>query len=104
MSLSHSQLRRWYRDANRKWFGGRLPAEMDVFYAPLERKCEEATHCTETEAKAIQVNTGVCCTSCARGALIHGMNHHDTDDWTHGAKFQAGMLRLANEGAFKTIW
>lgn len=36
--------------------------------------------------------------------LLHEMNHVDTEDLSHGRRFQKGMLRLARTGAFNSLW
>lgn len=103
MSLSHGELRRWYTTFNRCYFFGKLPKEMDVFYAPDDgahgiAQRHENGQCT------IQIDTTLAGTRYAKWILLHEMNHHYTGDWKHGRKFQAGMLRLAMAGAFKKIW
>ena len=102
MSLSHTQLCRWYANYNARWFGGRLPADVDVFYAPLDGCAECAAHANGE--RVIIIDTRVAGRRHSKGDLLHEMNHLDTDDWTHGRKFQAGMKRLALGGAFNRIW
>lgn len=103
MSLSHSQLRRWYVSYNRRWFGGQLPADMDVYYAP-----DDGAHglaiSTNTGEQSIKVDTASMGTRYAKLVLLHEMVHHYTGDYKHGEKFQNGMKRLALLGAFKNIW
>lgn len=103
MSLSHTQLRRWYRQFNARWFEGRLPEDMDVFYAPDDENhgfCEAHPN----GVKIIRIDTKLAGTRHAQIDLIHEMNHHDTGAFNHGARFEAGMQRLARIGAFKGIW
>ncbi len=103
MSLSHAQLRRWFLAYNRKWFGGRLPEDMDVYYAP-----DDGAHglaiSANTGEQSIKVDTASMGTRYAKLVLLHEMVHHYTGDYGHGEKFQNGMKRLALLGAFKTIW
>src|SRR5579859_4436841 len=103
MSLSHTQLRRWYLQYNRKWFSDRLPRDMDVMYVP-----DDLNHGTAIvdccDNCVIKIDTAIAGTRFARLTLIHEMNHHDTGDFGHGPKFQLGMVNLAMRGAFKNIW
>lgn len=103
MTRSHSQLRRWFNAYNRKWFGSRLPSELHVFYAPDDNNHGLAVDFPEG-LKFIKVDTTVAGTRFAKMVLLHEMNHHDTDDFGHGEKFQEGMKRLAKAGAFRNIW
>lgn len=103
MSLSHAQLRRWYRSYNARWFGGKLPDDMDILYAPDDSAYGVAT-CHENGSRVIQIDTAIAGSRWAKFTLIHEMNHHYTSDFGHGAGFQAGMIRLAIVGAFKWIW
>lgn len=103
MARSHSELKRWYANYNRFYFGGKLPRDMDVFYAPDDRVHGLAVkdvngNCT------IQIDTALMGTRYAKWTLLHEMAHHATGDWGHGKRFQAQMLRLAIMGAFKKIW
>lgn len=103
MSLSHAQLRRWYQTFNRKWFAGKLPDDMDVFYAP-----DDGAHgvaiCDEQGNRCIKIDTAIAGSRWAKMTLLHECNHHFTGDFSHGVKFQAGMARLAMLGAFRGIW
>lgn len=99
---SHSELKRWYASFNRHYFGGKLPREMEVFYAPSDTvhglaEKEESGKCS------IQVDTTLAGTRYAKLILLHEMCHHAAG-WGHGKKFQREMLRLAVMGAFRKIW
>lgn len=102
LGLSHAQPARWFRSYNARYFGGRLPPDTDVFYAPIELHAECAAH--DNGEKSITIDTRVADTWYARGDLLHEMNHLDTGDFTHGRVFQNGMKRLARAGAFRNIW
>lgn len=101
--MSHKQLRRWYRDYNARFFNNRLPAGMQLFYAPSDANHGEAIVDGQGNP-SIRIDTCLYGMKWDRMALLHEMNHHDTGDFTHGKKFQAGMLRLANMGALARIW
>lgn len=104
MSLSHTQLRRWYRELNRKWFDGSLPDDMDLLYAPMD-DAHGLAICHANEERVIIVDPVLAAyPRFTRLILIHEMCHHYTGQWNHGAKFQLCMVRLAMRGAFKRIW
>jgi hypothetical protein len=103
MGLSHSELKGWYRYFNRKWFDSRLPADMDVMYAPDDRTHGLAIR-ERTDERVIMIDTTLAGTRYAKMTLLHEMVHHDTGDFRHGKRFQGGMLRLAARGAFRNIW
>lgn len=103
MNLSHTQLRRWYRTYNRRWFNGELPDDMDVLYAPMDRE-HGLAECHPNEERIITIDTMYATPRIARWFLLHEMTHHYTGDWTHGNIFQAGQMRLAMLGAFRRIW
>jgi hypothetical protein len=103
VSLSHTQLRRWYGHFNRKWFAGKLADDIDVMYAPDDGAYGMAI-CHENGEQVIKIDTAIAGTRFAKLTLLHEMNHHYSGDFTHGVRFQAGMARLAMLGAFKGIW
>lgn len=103
MSLSHSELKSWFRYFNKKWFDGRLPADMDVLYAPDDTAHGLAIVRSATD-RSISIDTALAGTRYAKLILLHEMNHHDTGEFGHGKRFQAGMLKLAIKGAFRNIW
>jgi hypothetical protein len=102
MRLSHSQLRGWYIRFNTKWFDNRLPLDMDVFYAPSDGCHGELV--VDGESRHIQIDTAIGDSKFQQLILLHEMTHYDTGDFGHGARFQAGMLRLAKAGAFRNLW
>ncbi|HZP06810.1 MAG TPA: hypothetical protein VFB43_18060 [Terracidiphilus sp.] len=103
MALSHAQLRRWYVAYNKRWFGGKLPDDMDLFYAP-DDKAHGLAICHENGERMIKIDTAIAGSRWAKMTLLHECNHHYTGDFTHGVRFQAGMARLATLGAFRGIW
>ncbi len=103
MALSHTELKAWFRYFNRKHFDSRFPADTDVFYAPDDRLHGEAAGYPNGEG-AIKIDTTVAGTRYAKLVLLHEMVHLDTGDYSHGKRFQQGMLRLAAKGALRNIW
>jgi hypothetical protein len=76
---------------------------MDIFYAPADKTHGLAT-LHRNEERVIEIDTMVAGTRYAKAILLHECNHHYTGDWTHGERFQNGMLRLAILGAFRGVW
>ena len=103
MSLSHLQLKQWFRYYNRKWFESRFPADTDVYYAP-DDNCHGMAIGEWNGEGSIKIDTAVAGTRYAKLVLLHEMVHLDTGDYTHGKRFQAGMLRLAAIGALRNLW
>jgi hypothetical protein len=103
---SDRQLRRWYRNYNIRYFGGKLPATISLIYETTDR-CFGDCWLTPQGWFRIRVdpdrNFG---RQSRRFTLLHemahvnlwGFNHH------HGPIFNAEMLRLANAGAMKGLW
>lgn len=103
MSLSHTELKKWFNYFNRKWFDSRFPADMDVYYAPDDR-CHGLAIGDQNGEGSIKIDTAVAGTRYAKLVLLHEMVHLDTGDYGHGRRFQNGMLRLAALGAFRNLW
>ena|ERR1700744_668168 len=102
--LSDKQLRRWYREYNQKWFSGELPEDTDVLYAPIEGTHGDALG--HADQSVIRINPACAIDSrIIRMTLLHEMVHVALWPYnTHGARFEAEMLRLAAAGAFKGLW
>lgn len=103
--LSDTKLRRWYREYNRRFFGGALSDDVDILYAPVEGCCADVDNCPAHDFvlrinPAYAINVGF-----VRLALLHEMVHIKL--WpcqTHGAAFQREMKRLAAADAFRGLW
>ncbi|HTV07820.1 MAG TPA: SprT-like domain-containing protein [Candidatus Aquilonibacter sp.] len=103
--LSDRQLRRWYRDFNRRFFGGCLPSDADVLYAPVDGAHGDALVESNGEF-TVRINP-----ACAidwrivRMTLLHEMAHLKLWPYrAHGERFEKEMQRLACAGAFKGLW
>lgn len=102
---SDRQLRRWYRDYNRRYFGGRLPVDTVCYYSTVDH-CYGDCACDAAGRFTIRVNPDITSRRCSRRfTLLHEMAHVAV--WprrTHGKYFDSEMLRLANAGALKGLW
>ena len=97
-------LRRWYREFNRKWWADELPHDADVFYAPLGDTIADLWYdAAQTPVIRIDPIFSIC-SRMVRLALLHEMAHIRLRSPSHGAVFQAEMLRLAAAGAMKGLW
>lgn len=104
MVLCSSQLRRWYRDANQRWFGGKLPDDVDLFWAPHDGCSGMAWQ--EGDGFVILINPAYALDfHVARLTLLHEMAHLALWPYRkHGPRFEAEMRRLAKSGAMKGLW
>lgn len=104
MRLCDRTLRRWYREANTRWFEGKLPDDVDVLYAPHAGCVGIAGQ--SGDSFFIQVNPAYAMdVSIVKLTLLHEMAHVALWPYrTHGPKFQQEMLRLANAGAMNGKW
>jgi len=110
---SDALLARWYRQFNRRYFNGELPAENVILcWEPVEdcdadcAKIHEAVTDKETDDFLIRIDP-IYRTSLrvAKMTLLHEMVHVKL--WphvSHGARFQREMMRLAQSGAFRRLW
>jgi hypothetical protein len=103
--MSDPQLKRWFREYNRKHFDGALPANTICVYQTIE-----GAHGTCIRGGdsifVIRINPDFPrCRAKRRFDLLHEMVHVKL--WpsiSHGKAFDAEMLRLANAGALKGLW
>ena len=97
-------LRRWYREFNRKWFADELPHDVDIFYAPLNDTIAEMTW-DEAGTPVIRIYPIFSiCSRMVRLAILHEQAHIHLRSTSHGPLFQAEMVRLAKAGAMKGLW
>lgn len=102
-ALSHRELRRFYLYANKKWFEGKLPREMDVLFAPTDG-CHAIIEQDEAGNEAITVDPKYSiCTVLWKQHVLHEMAHRSSGDWKHGRKFYAEIDRLYAAGAFRGL-
>lgn len=104
MNLSDAELRRWYRQYNRRWFADELPDDIDVLYAPVDGLCGEVSE-GEAGDLIVRINPAYALdTRIARITLLHEMAHIKL--WpkrNHGTVFQRELQRLAIAGAYKGL-
>ncbi len=99
--LSDRRLQRWFNLYNERYFGDRLLAR--VRFRPLESCWAQAFG-----GEPPEIHVGLTC-AVSRGwtklTLLHEMVHLELwPEISHGARFQARMLELAQAGAFKDMW
>lgn len=103
--LTVARVQRWYRDYNRKYFGGKLPKHVKIHLT------WDHEHRGWLEGKAPQFGVIHINPECgghsgyARLTLLHEMVH--LEQWPsghHGERFQERMRALAAAGAMKGIW
>ena len=115
MPLSDRKLRRWYREFNKKWFEGQLPANTEVWYEHVEGACAMVeydgcgvTFDESTDTFLIRINPALGWSNrLAAFALLHEMCHIAVGlnpKYNHGVRFQHRMLLLAGAGAFRKLW
>lgn len=105
MTLCDRNLRRWYREANARWFGGALPEDVDVLYAPYAG-CSAVAMRDAGENFFIQINPAFALDrKMVQLALLHEMAHIALWPYKkHGQRFEDEMLRLAAAGAMRGKW
>jgi hypothetical protein len=105
MELCDRQLRRWYREANARWFGGRLPDDIDLLLAPHEG-CSGVTWQGDADSFIILINPAYALDKrVVKLVLLHEMAHVALWPYKkHGRLFEEEMLRLAKAGAMKNLW
>jgi hypothetical protein len=108
--ISDRQLKRWYEKYNTAFFGGELPNHTVLFWEPIP----DAGHtCPVYEVDhgqfLIKIDPSLKGVPCYfKITLIHEMVHVKL--WAkhprslHGKLFQTEMKRLANDGAFRSLW
>ena len=102
--FSDRQLKRWYREINLRYHGGELPGDIDIIYAPADG-CSGLVE-FEAEQTVLTINPKYFIdTRAVRLTLHHEMVHIKIGKkYGHGQRFHKEMLRLAELGAFKSIW
>lgn len=97
------RLTRWYRTYNEKYFNNELPEDIKLLW---ESHSEHLGTVRVDEKFEIRINPVLAIIPpYARLCLLHEMVHVKL--WPsikHGSKFQAEMMRLALEGAFRKLW
>jgi hypothetical protein len=96
------KLRRAYLAYNRRYFGGRLPKDLDLTWEQLPANLlgyQEGDYKIAINAKLHRADV------LWRSTLIHEMTHLELGHRVqHGPKFQKRMRELAAAGAFDGLW
>ncbi len=103
--VSDTQLRRWFREYNQRYFGGTLPRDTAVYYATVDGAYGDCDYKSDGRFH-IRINPdNTWGRSVRRLTLLHEMVHIAV--WprvTHGPYFEREMMRLASAGAMRGIW
>lgn len=104
MRQTNSDLRRYYRVANRKYFGNKLPS-INLYFTNL-RNCAGRTQLACNVPVYIEINEGLrTYQAITIQTVLHEMCHVENPRWKgHGYKFDRRMLRLAKDGAMSGLW
>ena len=109
---SHPYLQKLYRQYNKKYFGGKLPAIRINFVSPADMKKSGlgrgtcAVTCFENGvAVAVYISiTRYKTWRYIKSDILHELCHIAHPKAEHGPVFENEMKRLASAGAFKGIW
>lgn len=103
-------LKRWYRIFNQQYFGGKLPDDTIVVWSNLKKEGDLGLSFWHMHPAMIELDRSLKpMQTYALLTLIHEEEHGEQelagkDSRDHGADFQAGMLRLATDGALANLW
>lgn len=106
---SHPELLRIFHSRNQKYWHGRLPEPL-IFYMHITEYKGSVCFGQITkpgEQFQIAIDPQWSFARCVKhSAVVHELVHMELWEETqsHGAKFQARMLSLAQAGAFRNIW
>jgi hypothetical protein len=106
MSLCDRRITNWYRSYNERWFGGELPEDVDVIWAPVVGCCADLNVLfNDPESYILRLNPrhSIDMNAC-RINLLHEMVHIKL--WPrrlHGTPFHKEIQRLAAIGAYKGL-
>lgn len=104
MSVSIARIRRWYGHYNRKYFGGRLPADIPILYD--SRKGSVAQLEEGSEGKPTIVFSPPYATEggIVRITLLHEMVHVELwPERNHGKRYQRRIDELYKAGAYRGL-
>lgn len=128
MRLTNKDLAHWYKLANRRYFGSKLPqTDIVIKFSDLPGKLGMAYResytrkATVKERRDNKLNKSAVCVTkryhvrinkkyqdsvvIAVQTLLHEMIHVENWKWHgHGKKFDRRMLKLAKAGAFNGLW
>lgn len=110
--LSDAQLQRWYDGTNEEYFANELPKNVEVKWGDLTEKGDmgysviraDESWLITIDRKTNPTNGQAELTEMHEICHVYLYSKGDAEFNSHGDKFQACMLRLANQGAFKGLW
>ena len=105
MKQTNYDLQRYYRAANRLYFGNRLPKDMPMRFANI-RELGKTWVCKHNAVLGIEISSRLRCISAVTVMVVlHEMLHVEKTRYKgHGWRFDKRMLRLAKMGAFNGLW
>lgn len=103
--FSREDLKNLYLWFNKKYFSNKCPKNLKVKFGKLPQNAFGVTKYEGREPFEIVIDLNPMWSSAIAGTLLHEMVHvYLPYRCGHGKVFQAEMLRLAKQGAFKDIW
>lgn len=104
MRQTNKDLRRYYRVANRKYFGNALP-ELNLYFSKL-RSISGVTRVLGDVPAYIEINEDLrTYQAITIQTVLHEMVHVEHPTWKgHDWRFDRRMLRLAKMGAMDGLW
>ena len=104
MRQTNADLRRYYRVANRKYFGNKLPI-INLYFTKL-RSSVGVTRVLGNVPVYIDINESLRTYQAVTiQTVLHEMVHVERPQWKgHDWRFDRRMLRLAKLGAFDGLW
>lgn len=111
-TMTNEKLNQWYRGYNEEYFANELPKDTTVKWGDLTLQDDIGLSELRPDGTWVIVLDRANNPSPvqARLTLLHESCHvrtwvrNMTEFETHGDKFQACMLQLAHQGAFKELW
>jgi hypothetical protein len=98
MASSHWSLRRYFNYYNRKYFGGRLPADTQLIW-----DAQGSTHAYAINGSIHMDHALRGFTKYAKMVLLHEMVHIENPRLSHGIKFRNRIRQLFEAGAFDDL-
>lgn len=103
MAASDPSLKRWLNEYNRRYFAGKIPRDVRVYWEPADGNLGDAGQ--KDGQWTIRIDPCLRFSSrMAKMALLHELCHVAHPGCGHGPVFQKAMMRLAKQGAFAALW
>lgn len=106
MRVTNRYLKNHYAEINRKFFSNKLPKDMVVVFASMERSTLGSCSIRYGRPLYIELNRRLAWNHMlVEITLLHECVHVENPQYAgHGPWFQKRMLQLAKLGAFKHVW